>query len=535
MRELSILLINPRFEPSFFGQEHALPLLPGDKRCHIFNGALPLLAALAPESCRITIVDENIEDFDFSAAARYDVIGLTGMIVQKDRMDEILDALRGVGGIVCVGGPYATVDEGHFHDLCDVLFVGEADETWPEFLRAVINRESYAARYKQEAATDMTRLPVPRFDLVQTARYLSGSIQFSRGCPFLCEFCDIIVIFGRRPRLKGEVQILAELEALLAQGVRHVFFVDDNFIGNKASAKGMLLALIDWQTRKGFPMTFSTEASLNLGDEPELMDLLWRANFRTVFVGIESPRKNSLLETRKVQNVRGDSIASKLDRLRENGILVYAGFVVGFDNDDERVFDEMFEFIQDNGVGIAIVSILSPIPSTPLHARLAQEGRLVSGDSLVWFEPKLMTRATLRERYHELNRRLFSPEAFFARVLRGYSSSAEFRDRYHAGAARTAASPVVRLAGTFVTLTRLLRVLAGEGLLGAFGKTYLATYFAQKRALGRDALPLPDFVSLCVRQWHHYKIANDSQSFWGRAGHCGPEPAQSARLVSPAE
>ena len=158
------------------------------------------------------------------------------------------------------------------------------------------------------------------------------------------------------------------------------------------------------------------------------MDLLWRANFRTVFVGIESPRKNSLLETRKVQNVRGDSIASKLDRLRENGILVYAGFVVGFDNDDERVFDEMFDFIQDNGVGIAIVSILSPIPSTPLHARLAQEGRLVSGDPLVWFEPKLMTRATLRERYHELNRRLFSPEAFFARVLRGYSSSADFRD-----------------------------------------------------------------------------------------------------------
>ena len=143
-----------------------------------------------------------------------------------------------------------------------MLFVGEADETWPEFLRAVADGESYAARYKQEAATDMTRLPVPRFDLVQTARYLSGSIQFSRGCPFLCEFCDIIVIFGRRPRLKREAQILAEVDALLAQGVRLVFFVDDNFIGNKASAKKMLLALIDWQTRKGFPMTFSTEASL---------------------------------------------------------------------------------------------------------------------------------------------------------------------------------------------------------------------------------------------------------------------------------
>ena len=159
MRELSILLINPRFEPSFFGQEHALGLLPRDKRCFMFNGALPLLAALAPESCRVTIVDENIEEIDFSCVDRYDVIGVTGMIVQKNRMHEILFALRGLRGIVCVGGPYATVDEGRFRDLCDVLFVGEADDTWPEFLRAIANGESYAARYKQEAPTDMMRLP----------------------------------------------------------------------------------------------------------------------------------------------------------------------------------------------------------------------------------------------------------------------------------------------------------------------------------------------------------------------------------------
>ncbi len=445
MHELSILLINPRFQPSFFGQEHALELLPGDKRCNIFNGALPLLAALAPDGCRVTIVDENVEDIDFAGAARFDVIGLTGMIVQKARMDEILRALRGARGIVCVGGPYVTVDEAYFQDLCDVLFIGEADETWPEFLRAVAEGERYGARYKQEAPTDMSRLPVPRFDLMRTARYLSGSIQFSRGCPFLCEFCDIIVIFGRRPRLKSEAQILAELDALLAQGVRLVFFVDDNFIGNKAAAKSMLLALVDWQTRKGFPIVFSTEASLNLGDEPELMDLLWRANFRMVFVGIESPRKQSLLETRKVQNVRGNSMTDKLERLRANGIVVYAGFIVGFDNDDESVFDELFDFIQHSGIGIASVSILSPIPATPLYARLAQEGRLNSSDPLVWFEPKLMTRARLKERYQALNRRLFLPEVFFARVLDGYSRSAAFRARHRGcrGPRATAARPPV--------------------------------------------------------------------------------------------
>jgi radical SAM superfamily enzyme YgiQ (UPF0313 family) len=535
LRDLSVLLINPRFEPSFFGQEHLLRLLPGDKRCNVFNGALPLLAALAPEGCRVTIVDENIEDIDFSAAARYDVIGVTGMIVQRSRMDEILDALRGLEGVVCVGGPYATVDEGHFRNRCDVLFVGEADETWTEFLRAVANGESYATRYKQETPTDMSRLPAPRFDLVQAARYLSAPIQFSRGCPFLCEFCDIIVIFGRRPRLKSEAQVLAELDALLAQGVRFVFFVDDNFIGNKASAKAMLTALIEWQTRKGFPLTFTTEASINLGDEPELMDLLWRANFRSLFVGIESPRKNSLLETRKTQNVRGDSMANKLERLRDSGVIVQAGFIVGFDSDDEGVFDELFDFAQDNGIGISVVSILSPIPSTPLYDRLAREGRLFAGDPLVWFEPKLMTRATLKERYHELNRRLYSPEAFFCRVFRGYSRSAAFRARHRAGVARAAASPVVRLAGSMVMLTRLTRAVAGEGLLRAFGKAYLSAYFTQRRALGREALPLPDFVSLCIRHWHHYKIANDSQSFWGRAGNRGPDAAEPAPLVSPAE
>ena len=317
--------------------------------------------------------------------------------------------------------------------------------------------------------------------------------------------------------------------------MRVVFFVDDNFIGNKASAKAMLLALIDWQTRKGFPMIFSTETSLNLGDEPELMDLLYRANFLTVFVGIESPRKKSLLETRKVQNVRGNSIAHKLERLRENGIVAYAGFIVGFDNDDEMVFDELFAFIQDNGVGIAMVSILSPIPSTPLYARLAAEGRLVTDDPLVWFEPKLMSRATLREGYHELNRRLCSPEAFFARVLRGYRGSAAFRARRQAAAARAPTSRVVRIAGSIVTLLRLLRVLAREGLLSDFGKTYLTHYLAQKRALGRDALSLPDFVYLCVRQWHHYKIANDGRSYWGRAGHRGDEIKESSGVASPAE
>ena len=287
MRRLSICLINPRFEPSFWGLEHMLPILPGDKRCPMLVGGLPLLAALVPDGHQVTIVDENIEKIDFAALRGFDVVGVTGMIVQKQRMEEILEELRGIEGIVCVGGPYATVDEENFKGLCDVLFIGEADETWPRFLHDLAAGQPFEHRYKQEAPTDMSRLPTPRFDLIRTKHYLAASIQFSRGCPFLCEFCDIIVMFGRKPRLKQATQILAELDALLALGVRNVFFVDDNFIGNKALAKALLREVIEWQERHGYAMNFSTEASVNLADDAELMELMWRANFRLVFIGIE--------------------------------------------------------------------------------------------------------------------------------------------------------------------------------------------------------------------------------------------------------
>src|SRR4051794_10958481 len=197
-RMLSICLICPRYEPSFFGTEYALPLLPGDKRSASFPGALPLLAALVPELHSVTILDENIDQLDTAALRRFDVVGVTGMILQKQRMRQILAALHGSGPIVCVGGPYVSVDEAAFDDVCDVKFIGEADVTWPRFLRDLASGAPVARRYKQDAFTDLTTLPVPRYDLVQTGRYMHATTQFGRGCPFLCEFCDIIVIYGRR-------------------------------------------------------------------------------------------------------------------------------------------------------------------------------------------------------------------------------------------------------------------------------------------------------------------------------------------------
>src|SRR6201997_2542739 len=226
----NIVLINPRFEVSYWGLEHALPLL--GKKCNIPTACLPLLAALTPPGHSVTIVDENVEPIDYDRLARADIVGLTGMTVQRARMREILRELKTRDVFTIVGGPWVTVQEDYFEGLADVIFVGEAERTWPQFL-ADWTAGNHQPRYEQAEPTDMTQVPVPRYDLLKMRHYLFGGVQFSRGCPFQCEFCDIIVTFGRKPRLKTAVQVIADLEALRAQHMRTAFIVDDNLIGNK--------------------------------------------------------------------------------------------------------------------------------------------------------------------------------------------------------------------------------------------------------------------------------------------------------------
>src|SRR5215211_7088756 len=281
--------------------EYAMPLL--GKRSVMPTAALPLLAALLPPHHEITIIDENVETIDFDLLARADIVGVTGMIVQRRRIREILIELRRRKIFTVVGGPWVSVNEAWFDNLADVVFIGEAEETWPQFLNDWENGR-HGRRYEQPEKTDMAMVPPPRLDLIKTDRYAFGSVQFSRGCPFTCEFCDIIVIFGRRPRLKTASQIIAELEVLRAHDQIQVFIVDDNLIGNKKAIKGVLRELIAWQRANDYPMVFTTEASIDLADDEELMGLMMEANIACVFVGIESPNEASLRETRKLQNVR---------------------------------------------------------------------------------------------------------------------------------------------------------------------------------------------------------------------------------------
>lgn len=292
-----IVLIHPGFDNSYWGLEHALQLLGGKAALPV--ASLPLLSALTPPSFRVTLIDENVQQIDFDLCSRADIVGLTGMFVQRERMREILTELKRRGAFIVVGGPWITVQEADFENLVDVVFVGEADETWPQFLEDWSSRR-HRRRYEQTERTDLTKLPIPRFDLLPMKQYQFGSIQMTRGCPFTCEFCDIIVVFGRQPRTKTYPQVLAELDALLSAGKHTVFIVDDNLIGNKRAIKEILREVVVWQESRGYPITFAAEASIDLAEDEELMRLMVEANIATVFVGIETPNEASLRETKKI-------------------------------------------------------------------------------------------------------------------------------------------------------------------------------------------------------------------------------------------
>ena len=510
-RRLSICLINPRFEPSYWGLDYALPLYPGDKRCTMITGALPALAGLIPAGHSVTLVDENVEELDFERLREFDLVGVTGMIVQKQRMREILLRLRAMNVFTVVGGAYATVDPEFFtrESLCEVLFSGESEETWPRFLDDFAAGRPFAARYEQADRTDMSRVPRPRFDLLKVDRYASGALQFSRGCPFQCEFCDIIVTFGRKPRTKPPRQVIEELEDMRRAGFHSAFIVDDNFIGNKKAAAELLALLVTWQEQNGYPLRLSTEASINLADEPELLDLMYRANFRHVFIGIETPRLESLKETKKFQNTRGDSMDEKLARIQNAGIDVHAGFIVGFDSDDLAIFEDQFQFIQRNGILLAMVGMLGAIPKTPLHERLGREGRLVPDDPNLNFVPKQMTREQLKAGYYELLERLYTPQAFLERYFRSYRHPEYHRKRAEIARKASEGKMLPTLGYGLLLLKSLTWTLVKEGSLREVGGEYLRQFLGQNLRYRRDVIGFAQFMNRCVTHWHFWKFTHD--------------------------
>jgi radical SAM superfamily enzyme YgiQ (UPF0313 family) len=375
-----IVIINPRFDISFWGLEHCIQLF--GKRANLPVACLALLAALVPDHHHVTLIDENVEDLDFDRVGRADLVCLTGMSIQGRRLVEILEEVKAHGCMTVVGGPMATVEPEVFEGLADVIFIGEADETWPQFLREW-ERGRHKSRYEQPQKTDVTKLPLPRIDLLKLDRYMFGSLQISRGCPFTCEFCDIIVTFGRRPRLKTSEQVIAELDAFRRAGMKIVFVVDDNLIGNKKAIKPVLRDIVRWQQERAYPLTLFTEASLDLAEDEELMELMGLANFQNVFIGIETPNEESLKETKKLQNVRPNAgtLVERVHRVQRHGIDVWCGMIVGFDHDDSSIFQVMPQFLAETRISAALIGMLHAIPTTPLYERLKKAGRLNDDDA----------------------------------------------------------------------------------------------------------------------------------------------------------
>jgi radical SAM superfamily enzyme YgiQ (UPF0313 family) len=413
---VKIYLVTPRNPTSFWTYDEILPVL--GKRCIFPNLSMPTIAGLTPPPHEVVLCDENVEDIEFDVDA--DIVGVTGYIVHRERMFEIIDEFRRRGRFVVVGGPFASLCPEQLRGRCDALFVEEAEETWRQFL-ADFEAGAPKSEYRPDEKPDMTLSPTPRFDLLRVDRYHALTIQFARGCPFNCEFCDIIVVYGRRPRAKSVEQVMREVRECHRLGARQVFIVDDNFIGNKKLAKELLRELARFGSENDYPLDFQTEASLNVAQDEELLALLRAANFTTIFIGIESPRKASLAESKKTQNMRGD-LVENVRRVQSYGIQVQAGMIVGFDHDDASIFEEQLRFIQEARIPVSMTGMLQAMPKTPLYDRIEREGRLLTestGDQFVLSNivPSQMSRRALYEGYRWLAEQLYDFRNYRERTL----------------------------------------------------------------------------------------------------------------------
>lgn len=415
---MNILLIYPEFPDTYWSFRHALAF--ENKQSPFPPLGLLTVSAMLPESWERRLVDMNVEPLDQEDIEWADMVFVSAMIVQKESLEDVVAQCKAQNKRVVVGGPYVSTSTEQLPEA-DHIFVGETETTLPEF---VYDLEHGCARpvYKAPERPPLSATPVPHFKLANFKSYSAMSVQYSRGCPFNCEFCDIIEIYGRVPRTKSSEQMLAELDSLLDAGWRgHVFIVDDNFIGNKKSVKLFLPDLIKWSEQKGFPFSFITEASVNLAEDDALLEMMRLANFRRVFLGIETPVEESLKEAQKGQNTRRDLLKS-VQKIQSYGMEVMAGFIVGFDNDPEDIFERQINFIHDSAIPLAMVGLLSALPDTQLWRRLAREGRLLDEstgnnmDCSVNFIPK-MDITTLVDGYKDILRNIYSPSEYYHRAL----------------------------------------------------------------------------------------------------------------------
>ena len=417
---MRILLVYPKNPDTFWSFKHALRFI--FKKAT--NPPLGLLtaAALLTDEWEKRLIDMNVRKLKDRDIEWADFVFISAATIQKESVDEVIKRCKAKGVKIVAGGPLFTSSYDDYEHV-DYLVLNEAEITLPQFVDD-LRQGTLKHIYTSPEWADLTKTPIPDWRLLNIKKYASMSIQYSRGCPFDCDFCDIPLLYGHRPRIKNKQQVVAELQNLYDRGWRGVvFFVDDNFIGNKRGLKSEVLpAIAEWMERMKYPFTFLTQSSVNLADDEELMNLMVKANFNTVFVGIETPDEESLAECGKLQN-KNRNLVECVKKIQRFGLQVQGGFIVGFDSDPLTIFERQIRFIQNSGIVTAMVGLLNAVRGTKLYQRLKGENRLLTDatgdntDCSINFVPK-MNYATLLEGYRNIVKTIYAPDQFYARVKR---------------------------------------------------------------------------------------------------------------------
>lgn len=488
---MKVLLINPEFPDTYWSFRHALPF--EGKRCAFPPLGLLTVSALLPQSWERKLVDLNIEALKSSDIDWADIVFATAMLVQKESLKDAVKRCKERGKRVVLGGPYVTTT---IEDLpeADHIFRGEAETTLPVFIEDLALGKAKPV-YEAAARPPLALTPIADFGLANLKRYSAMSVQYSRGCPFSCEFCDIIEIYGRVPRTKSNEQMLQEFDALKNLGWRGtVFVVDDNFIGNKKNVRQLLPALTEWQKRNGYPFTLLTESSLNLADDEPLLASMRDAGFRRVFIGIETPVPESLREAQKSQN-RGNLLDS-VEKIQSYGMEVMAGFIVGFDNDPIDIFERQIDFIRKSAIPLAMVGLLNALPDTQLWKRLEREGRLLGeatgNNTVCTFNFKTrMDPNILIKGYQSIMQTIYSPREYYERALASMRRTAhQFSEPQHYNVASGIAS--------------FTRVLVRLGILDSERREFWRFF---SRAVIKQRGRLAESMRLAAMGYHFRKLS----------------------------